>query len=103
MSEKSIVVAGTGGNIGSYFTPHLARMPEVGRATLIDRDVYETRNLVNQDIVPGDVKKPKALVQARRLASISTYDSAVRALRSFLAEAAPFTVQPRHAVNGVKS
>jgi len=42
-------------------------------------------------------------VRGVALASISTYDSAVRALRSFLAEAAPFTVQPRHAVNGVKS
>jgi molybdopterin/thiamine biosynthesis adenylyltransferase len=70
MLAKTIVVAGAGGNIGSHLIPHLARMPEVGKVVLIDRDVYERRNAVNQDIVPRDVKKPKALVQARRLAEI---------------------------------
>ncbi|MGA2267796.1 MAG: ThiF family adenylyltransferase [Bryobacteraceae bacterium] len=70
MSEKSIVVAGAGGNIGSHLTPHLARMPQIGRVTLIDREVYERRNAANQDIVGRDVGKPKALVQARRLVEI---------------------------------
>jgi molybdopterin/thiamine biosynthesis adenylyltransferase len=70
MNEKSIVVAGAGGNIGSHVTGLLARMPEVGRVVLIDRDVYEARNLVNQDIAERDVGKPKVFVQARRLAEI---------------------------------
>ena len=70
MGGKSIVVAGAGGNIGSHFTRHLARMPEVGRVVLVDRDVYEQRNLANQDILPRDVGKPKVAVQARRLAEI---------------------------------
>lgn len=70
MSGKSILVAGAGGNIGSHLTESLARMPGVGRVVLIDRDVYEPRNLVNQDIVLRDVGKPKVLVQARRLVEI---------------------------------
>ena len=70
MAGKLIVVAGAGGNIGSHFTAHLARMPEVGRVVLIDRDIYEPRNLANQDILPRDIGKPKALVQARRLVEI---------------------------------
>jgi len=70
MSAKSIVVAGAGGNIGSHLTESLARMPEVGRVVLIDRDVYEPRNVANQDIAPRDVGKPKVLVQARRLVEI---------------------------------
>jgi molybdopterin/thiamine biosynthesis adenylyltransferase len=70
MAAKSIVVAGAGGNIGSHFTPHLARMPEVERVVLIDRDIYEARNAANQDILLRDAGKPKALVQARRLAEI---------------------------------
>lgn len=71
MGGKSIVVAGAGGNIGSHFTPHLARMAEVGRVTLVDRDVYEPRNGRNQDIVvPRDVGKSKAVLQAQRLKEI---------------------------------
>lgn len=70
MPAKSIVVAGAGGNIGSHLLPHLARMAEVERVVLIDRDVYESRNVANQDIVLRDVEKPKVLVQARRLAEI---------------------------------
>jgi molybdopterin/thiamine biosynthesis adenylyltransferase len=70
MSMKSIVVAGAGGNIGSHLTPHLARMAEVGRVTLIDRDIYEPRNVANQDIAPRDAEKPKVVVQARRLLEI---------------------------------
>jgi molybdopterin/thiamine biosynthesis adenylyltransferase len=69
MPAKSIVVAGAG-NIGSHLTESLARMPEVGRVVLIDKDVYEPRNVTNQDIVPRDVGKPKVQVQARRLAEI---------------------------------
>jgi hypothetical protein len=46
-------------------------MSEVSRVTLIDRDIYESANLRTQDIVPSDVRKPKALVQARRLRRIN--------------------------------
>jgi molybdopterin/thiamine biosynthesis adenylyltransferase len=71
MTEKSIVVAGAGGNIGSHLTPHLARMPQVGRVTLVDRDVYdEPRNIANQNIMARDLGKPKVVVQAQRLAEI---------------------------------
>jgi molybdopterin/thiamine biosynthesis adenylyltransferase len=49
---------------------HITRMPEVGRVTLVDRDVYELGNLAGQDIVAADVGKPKAEVQARRLRRI---------------------------------
>jgi molybdopterin/thiamine biosynthesis adenylyltransferase len=70
MNGKSIVVAGAGGNIGSHLTESLARMPDVGRVVLIDRDVYEQRNVVNQNIVQRDVRKPKVHVQARRLVQI---------------------------------
>jgi molybdopterin/thiamine biosynthesis adenylyltransferase len=69
MRGKSMLVAGAG-NIGSQLMGSLARMPELGRVVLVDRDVYEARNVMNQDILPGDVGKPKVLVQARRLAEI---------------------------------
>ena len=69
MSGKSVLVAGCG-NIGSHLLRSLARMPEIARLTLADRDVYDPRNLVNQDILPRDVGKPKVQVQARRLAEI---------------------------------
>jgi molybdopterin/thiamine biosynthesis adenylyltransferase len=68
---KSIVVVGAGGNIGSHLVPHLGRMKNVERVTLIDRDVYETANLQTQDITPRDVGRRKAVVQARRLSRIN--------------------------------
>ncbi len=67
--DNHVVVVGCGG-IGSSLIPHLARMSEVNRVTLIDRDVYEPANLRTQDIVPSEVGKAKALVQARRLRRI---------------------------------
>ncbi|MEK6324294.1 MAG: ThiF family adenylyltransferase [Acidobacteriota bacterium] len=70
-SEKSVVVVGAGGNIGSHVVPHLARMPQVSRLTLIDKDLYESTNLQTQDITPRDVGKRKAVVQARRLKRIN--------------------------------
>lgn len=68
---KRIVVVGAGGNIGSHLVPHLARMPNAGHVTLIDRDVYEAKNLSSQDISPGDVGKRKVGVQARRMRRIN--------------------------------
>jgi molybdopterin/thiamine biosynthesis adenylyltransferase len=70
MSGKSILVAGCGGNIGSHLLRSLARMPGLGHVTLVDHDVYEPRNVANQDILPRDVGKPKVQVQAGRLAEI---------------------------------
>ncbi len=68
---KSITLVGAGGNIGSHLVPHLGRMRGIGRVTLVDRDIYEKRNLVSQDILPGDIGSDKALVQARRLNAIN--------------------------------
>ncbi len=66
---KSLTVVGAG-NIGSHLLPLLARMPDVGRVLIVDRDVYEPRNAVSQDIEPSDVGRTKAVVQARRLRRI---------------------------------
>jgi hypothetical protein len=68
---KSVVVAGAGGVIGSHLVPHLGRMPDVSRVTLIDRDVYESTNLRSQAITARDVGKAKAVVQAQRLRQIN--------------------------------
>lgn len=64
-----IVVVGAG-NIGSHLVPQLGRLAGVGRVTIIDRDRYEAANLSGQDILPADVGRPKAAVQARRLRRI---------------------------------
>ena len=69
MNGKSIVVVGLG-NIGSHLIPHLARMENVSRIVLIDRESYEARNFVSQDILPAEAGESKALVQARRLTAI---------------------------------
>jgi molybdopterin/thiamine biosynthesis adenylyltransferase len=63
---KSLVIVGAG-NIGSFLVRLVARLPLVGRVTVIDRDSYESKNLASQDILRGDVGKPKAVVQARLL------------------------------------
>ena len=55
---KSVTLIGAGGNIGSHLVPHLGRMPGVERITLVDRDIYEERNLFSQDILPGDIARP---------------------------------------------
>ena len=63
-----VMLIGAGGNIGSHLVPLLARIPEIGRLTLIDRDRYEARNRENQDLPPGvgAVGRNKATVQAAR-------------------------------------
>ncbi|KKM06264.1 hypothetical protein LCGC14_1745740 [marine sediment metagenome] len=63
---RTVTVVGAG-NIGSFLIPLLGRMGRIGHVTIIDRDVYEQKNLTVQDISGGDVGKPKAEVQARRL------------------------------------
>ena len=69
--ESRVVVIGAGGNIGSHLVPHLGRIPQVGRVTLIDKDVYEATNVRTQNITPADVGTLKAIVQARKLRRIS--------------------------------
>lgn len=68
--KKSITLIGAG-NIGSHLVPHLGRMSNIGRVTLVDRDIYEERNFFSQDILNDDIGKPKALVQAARLNAIN--------------------------------
>jgi len=70
MSQKSVIVGGIG-LIGSHVVPHLGRMPNVGSVKLIDPDYYEEKNLLSQDISIEDVGKPKASVQADRLARVN--------------------------------
>lgn len=67
--SKSAALVGLG-NIGGFAAELLARLPDLERLTLLDRDVYEEKNLASQDIVAGDVGRPKALVQAERLRRI---------------------------------
>lgn len=69
--QEAVVVVGCGGNIGSHLLPHIARMPVVRGLTLIDRDIYEEKNLRSQDIAPHDIGEPKAVAQARRVRSIN--------------------------------
>jgi molybdopterin/thiamine biosynthesis adenylyltransferase len=67
---KTLVIVGLG-NIGSPLVPHAARLPAIEAITLVDRDVYEEKNLVSQDIRPSDVGVAKVRVQARRLKTIN--------------------------------
>ncbi|MCZ6696342.1 MAG: ThiF family adenylyltransferase [Acidobacteria bacterium] len=64
---RSVVIIGAGGQIGSNLVPHIGKMTEVGRVTLIDQDVYSSLNLAAQMIDPGDIGHPKATAQARKL------------------------------------
>ena len=66
-----VLVVGAGGNIGSHLVPHLGRMIELNHVTLIDRDVYEEKNIHGQDIRRSDAGRRKALVQKRRLMKIN--------------------------------
>ena len=56
------------GLIGSAAAGELTRMPGLARVTVIDPDDYEVKNLAVQQIDPRDVGRPKAVVQARRIA-----------------------------------
>ena len=66
-SPRRLTVVGAGGAVGSHVVPLLARLPGVGRITLVDPDRYEARNLAGQDITPADVGHAKVEVQAQRL------------------------------------
>lgn len=67
---KRVLIAGAG-NIGSSLIPLVGRMGGIGEVTVVDRDVYELRNLPQQNILPPDVGRFKAAVQARRLGRIN--------------------------------
>jgi molybdopterin/thiamine biosynthesis adenylyltransferase len=71
LAGAAIAVVGAGGNIGSHLVPHLGRLRGVRRVVLVDRDVYEEKNLASQDITRRDVDRAKARVQARRLRRIN--------------------------------
>lgn len=58
-----VVIVGAG-NIGSHTIPLIARIPEVRRVVVIDRDRYEATNRHGQAIRPRDIGRPKAVVQA---------------------------------------
>ena len=71
MTTRTPLVANAGtaiviglGNIGSHLVPHVARMAEVDRLTLIDFDVYGTANGRSQAIGVADVGRGKTEVQA---------------------------------------
>lgn len=70
-ATRHVVVVGVGGNIGSHLVPHLGRMRDVARVTLVDRGVYEAANLAGQDIARGDVGHAKAVIMGRRLRRIA--------------------------------
>ena len=65
-----ITVAGAAGNIGSHLLPHLARMPQVSRLTLVDPEFYEPANLSAQNIDRVDVGRAKVEAQAEKLRRI---------------------------------
>jgi molybdopterin/thiamine biosynthesis adenylyltransferase len=71
--EKQVVLIGCGGNVGSHVVDHLGRLDNVGRVTLVDPDRYESKNLRTQNIVPADVGRPKATVQADRLHRVNPH------------------------------
>ena len=67
---KRVVIVGAG-NIGSHLAPLIARIAEVGRILVIDRDRYEEKNLTGQSITAAEVGDAKASVQAAVLRRIS--------------------------------
>ena len=70
MITRHIALAGAGGNTGSHLAPLVARMPEVGRLTLVDPDIYGPANLLVQCIDHWDVGRPKVAAQAEKLGRI---------------------------------
>jgi adenylyltransferase/sulfurtransferase len=59
------------GNIGSSLVPLLPSLG-IGSVVLVDKDVYEEKNLVGQSIAESYIGYPKADMQARRLSSINS-------------------------------
>jgi len=69
--KRHVALIGCGGNVGGFAVDHLGRLADVGKVSLCDMDVYEEKNLRSQNIVPADVGRPKAIVQAERLQRIN--------------------------------
>lgn len=67
---RSLTYIGVG-NIGSHAAFALARLPKLGRLTLVDPDVYEFSNLSSQAIERRDVGCRKVDVLARRIRGIN--------------------------------
>jgi molybdopterin/thiamine biosynthesis adenylyltransferase len=67
MNEGREVLVVGAGTIGSHLLRHLARLPEIEAITVVDRERYEEKNLLSQDISFADCGKPKAHVQKRLL------------------------------------
>jgi hypothetical protein len=67
---KSVTVVGAGGVIGSRAVRLLARMPEVGRLTVVDPDRYEERNIGTHDIDRDAIGEWKVDVLARQIGAI---------------------------------
>jgi len=59
------------GNTGSHLLPHLARMAQVAKLTLVDPDVYTAENLRTQNIDGRDAGLPKVAAQAEKLRRIN--------------------------------
>jgi adenylyltransferase/sulfurtransferase len=66
---RTVVIVGLG-NVGSHAAPLLARMLDVSRIVLIDRDKYGPSNVTGQSITPGECGRSKAQVQGLRLRRI---------------------------------
>ena len=67
---RSLTYIGVG-NLGSHAAAALARLPSLGRLTLVDPDVYEFSNLSSQAIERRDIGRRKVDVLARRLGAIN--------------------------------
>ncbi len=65
---RHLVVAGLGVT-GSHLAPHLARMPEIERVTLVDPDAYSPENRT-QNIEQSDLGKAKVEAVAERMLRI---------------------------------
>ena len=76
--RKTATVVGLG-NIGSPLIDLIARLP-FRRITVVDPDRYELKNRDSQSILPGDLDKPKALVQKRRIQKINPSIDKVEAI-----------------------
>jgi molybdopterin/thiamine biosynthesis adenylyltransferase len=66
---NTAVLAGLG-NAGSNLVPLLPSLG-LGSVVLVDRDVYEEKNLMGQSIAESFVGHPKAVMQAERLSRFS--------------------------------
>jgi len=67
----TVVIAGSGGLIGSHLVDDLARMREIVRLVLVDGDAYESHNIEGQLIDWSMICRPKVEAQAERIRRIN--------------------------------